>query len=283
MFIQTDNDNKIIQLISVGVMPTENGYEIDENSVSREILDDIFSYKYINGEFIKNDEYAQSKLEEVKAAKISALSNICNRTITTGIEYNGEHFSLSNDDQINLMKLESSAKENPNSPIFYHADGKTCRLFSSDDIKAIAGLAAQWILLNTSYFNLMKSQINSATSIDDIMNINYGTSLNPTLQAILSVISQNTSNLEIPTVEDDFDYSVFYHKPDIDGLINDKRTVDRNTEGMINDDDILESKDEIVEEEEITEEEITNGTTNTDETEIDISGGEVVEDDENNT
>lgn len=277
MYIQTDNSNKIIQLISVGAMPTENGYEIDENSVDKEILDDIFSYKYINGEFIKNDDHIQAKLEEVKAAKISTLSDICNKTITSGIDYNGEHFSLTNDDQINLMKLESTAKENPDSPIFYHADGKTCRLFSSDDIKAIAGLAAKWILLNTSYFNLMKSQIKSATSVEEIKEIKYGTALNPIFQATLSMISQNTSGLEIPTVEDDFDYSVFYHKPDIDRLIKDKKSVEKNESEEFMDDPIE------TEEENTEENEITNGTTNANENENNVSEGEVVEDVENNT
>lgn len=226
MYIQTDNDNNIIELISVGEMPAENGYEIDENTVDREILDDILNYKYIDGEFIKNEHNPNSNIEMIKVAKISSLSNLCNSVITNGIDFNGEHFSLTSNDQINLMKLESSAKENPDMIIFYHADGQICRPFSTGDIIALAGLATQWILLNTTYFNLMKSQVQSMTSIDDIVAINYGSPLDQTLQETLDIISQNVPGMTIPVVEDPVDYTMPEIKFDIDALIEDKKHID---------------------------------------------------------
>ena len=55
MYIQTDKDNNIIQLITVGCCPAENGYEIPDDT-SEDILKNIFSYKYINGEFVFKDD-----------------------------------------------------------------------------------------------------------------------------------------------------------------------------------------------------------------------------------
>ena len=37
MYIQTDNENNIIQLITVGCCPAENGYEISDD-ISEDIL-----------------------------------------------------------------------------------------------------------------------------------------------------------------------------------------------------------------------------------------------------
>ena len=132
MYIQTDKDNNIIQLITVGSCPAENGYEIPDDT-SEDILKNIFSYKYIDGEFVFKDDTTNIKLQNVINAKLQFLSKTCNEQIEKGIDYNGSHYSLnSNDDQINLIQLGFDAKvsiitgQPLEEPLMYHADGEEC-------------------------------------------------------------------------------------------------------------------------------------------------------------
>ena len=237
MFIKTDNDNNIIQLISVGTKPTENGYEIS-NDTPEEIVQNIFDYKYINGEFVKKDNVDAERLQKIKNVKIANMSNTCNSVIEAGIDYNGEHYSLKQTDQINLMKLESVAMTQPNSVIFYHADGQLCRKYTAEEIISIAQISVQYITYHTTYFNFMKSQINNMTSIDDIIAMNYGTRLVEEYQSQLDVFSVNLP-FTMNEITDTYDYNKLLIAIDVDSLIIKDMTPTNN-------DDVIE--DEVVEE-----------------------------------
>jgi hypothetical protein len=222
MYIQTNNEGNIIQLISIGDKPEENGYEIP-NDTPEEILKNIFSYKYINGEFVYKTEVDATKLNKVKETKLKSLSDSCKNLIEYGIDFNGEHFSLTEDDQINIMSLSSDAQlslltGSEIDPIMYHADGKECRVFSVEEIIGIATLSKKYIKYHTTYFNLIKQMIVNIETIDEIVSINYGQELNETYVTKLNEImggDSSTYGFEIQLIEDKVNYNNIINDIDI--------------------------------------------------------------------
>lgn len=115
------------------------------------------------------------KLNLAKANKISEISSTSQITITNGIDYNNEHFSLGTYDQINLSNLILVV--NQGGRVLYHADGEKCREFSKEEIMGVITTATKWITYHTTYCNFLKNYINSLNSIDDISKITYGMEL----------------------------------------------------------------------------------------------------------
>ena len=228
MYIQTDKDNNIIQLITVGCHPSENGYEIPNNT-SEDILKNIFSYKYIDGEFVFKDNTTNIKLQKVIQAKLQFLSKTCNEQIKKGIDYNGSHYSLnSNDDQINLIQLGFDAKvsiltgQPLETPLMYHADGEECREYTAEEILGLSSLAKKYKTYHTTFFNTIKSQINNMTNIDDIIAINYDTSfLDETyLTKLTGIVGDlNSLGFTLEVIEDTTNYDIIKNDLDIDSLI----------------------------------------------------------------
>ena len=212
MYIRTDDASNVVEVIAIGSMPTENGYELED--IDDDILCNIFQYKYIDGQFILNQDYRQSKIEQVRTTKINNLKSICNSMITKGIDVNGKHYSLTSDDQINLMKLESIATLSPTTPLLYHADGELCRPYTGDEIKAIAQKATMWISYHTTFFNFVKNQILTMSNVEDIISIQYGSTLQEPYETQLQQITQGLITVEI--VNDMYDYNMLYPTVDVD-------------------------------------------------------------------
>lgn len=203
MYIQTQADGTITQVITVGVKPAENGYEIERSSIPDEILQHIFQYKYIDGEFVKNETVLESKIDQIRSMKITNMSAICNQLITYGVDFNNEHYSLTSDDQINLMKLESIATLSPSTQIFYHPDGGLCRAYSTEEILQLANLATMWIVYHTTYFNFTKAQLLQETDVEKIINFQYGDTLNDEFNTQIQQIAAGIDTSNIPTILDD--------------------------------------------------------------------------------
>lgn len=210
MYIRTDDNGNVVELIKIGGIPEENGYELD--TINDDILKDILSYKYIDGEFIKNEDrdILQENIEYIKELKINFLSSACHNMIENGIDVNGSHYSLTSNDQIEMIKLESMIKMNPDTPVFYHADGEKCRMFSAEEFLVISTTALGWITYHRTYFNLMKSEIIDMTNAHDIIHINYGAPLNQTNLDILHAVMNGSTIPSIPTIVDDIDYESLF-------------------------------------------------------------------------
>lgn len=261
MFIQTDNENNIIQFITIGVKPELNGYEIPDDTPV-EILKNIFDYKYINNEFIIKDNVNNEKLNILINKKISTLSKICNQIITNGIDFNTEHYSLTEHDQINLSKLESLAKDGNN--VLYHSDGNKCRVYDSEEFRQLTSFAFAFISYNTTYFNLLKSEIENMTSIDNVLSVNYGTKLSEENQNILDMSSFNLP-LTIPEIIDTTDYNYIINSNNeaeqlIDDANNWKRLEDLNNKNTDIDASLeTEKTNETIKDEAIQETEMYSG------------------------
>lgn len=258
MYIRTDDDHNVKELIIIGGMPETNGYEID--SIDEDIAKDILSYKYINGEFIKNEDrdILQDNIEIIRKMKIDRLSAICHDNIERGIAVNGSHYSLTANDQIEMIKLESMIKMNPETPVFYHADGEKCRMYTSEEFLTISTSALGWITYNRTYFNLLKSEILDMTDVHAIIDINYGTPLTETNTSILNLIMCGSESLyDFPVINDTTDYESIINPPNDFNFKEMMTSLTNNTEQQPVDETLNTPETEVVNNEE-------NQTDNTD-------------------
>ena len=116
-------------------------------------------------------------VEFIRAAKIKEMSSTCRQTIEAGfnLDIRGEtrHFSLTMQDQLNLMSLSIMAQTQELIP--YHADGEETTFYTNNEINMIIQAATELKVYNTTYYNALKTYINSLETIEEISAITYGT------------------------------------------------------------------------------------------------------------
>ena len=205
MVIRIDEEYNIVEAATVGGDKTApNCYEI--NDIPPDIVDDIFSYKYINGQFIKKPDTDQKHVESAIAVKIQFLSNTCASVIESGIDIGNDHYSLTYADQINLSKLASQAVMTPQLPIFYHADGQLCRQYTPEEILYIAQMAVSWVTYHTTYYNFAKAYVKTLDNFETVRNFKYGMTLSEDLEEQLEAILETTHVTFTEIIDDPYDY-----------------------------------------------------------------------------
>lgn len=116
------------------------------------------------------------ELSNARNAKLKELSAVCNATITAGVDVElpdgVHHFSMSSEDQMNLLSLSAMAQMGQ--PVPYHGDGEECRFFTPEEYNAIAAAATQCKLYHESYYNSMRSYLNTLEDIALIQMMKYG-------------------------------------------------------------------------------------------------------------
>lgn len=117
-------------------------------------------------------------VEFVRDMKIAEMSIACNSAIESGFDTvlsdgNVYHFSLTTQDQINLLSL-STMIANGMTSIPYHADGALCTYYSVQDMMQIITTATQYKTYHTSYFNSLRNWVNAMTEISEIYGVSYG-------------------------------------------------------------------------------------------------------------
>lgn len=140
-------------------------------------------------------------VEYLKSSKIAEMKNICNKTIESGIDVvmsddTTHHFSLTTQDQLNLITLSSmiSAGE---TEISYHADGELCKFYSAEDIATVIRAATDHKSYHIAYFNSLKWYIGSMDAIEEISAVKYGMAIpnefqSEPLKVIIGSTSDNT-------------------------------------------------------------------------------------------
>lgn len=115
-------------------------------------------------------------VEYVRNAKIVEMSSACRQTIEAGfdLEIHGatHHFSLTTQDQLNLMNLSTMAQTQQLIP--YHADGEVCEFYTADEINEIIAQATAFKNYQLVYYNALKNYINALETITDISEVTYG-------------------------------------------------------------------------------------------------------------
>lgn len=128
----------------------------------------------------------------ITQSKIKEMSHACQMAIENGFDIelndgNTHHFSLTIQDQLNLMTLSAAAETEE--LIAYHADGEQCVFYTAEEIKAIVAAAQALKTYETTYFNALKSYINSLETIEEVSAITYGIQIPPEFQTeVLKVL-----------------------------------------------------------------------------------------------
>lgn len=143
---------------------------------------------------LPTDPIEEITVEYVKNVKISEMNNTCNKVITNGFDTvlsDGEahHFSLTTQDQLNLITLSTLVESGENA-IPYHADGELCKFYSAEDIETIITMATSFKTYHVSYFNALRAYIESLDTIEAIKAITYGTPIPEEYQSeVLKVLN----------------------------------------------------------------------------------------------
>lgn len=115
-------------------------------------------------------------LETVREMKISQISKACRKTIEEGfdMEMRGEtkHFSLSTQDQLNLMSLAQMAQTQSMLP--YHADGEEVVFYAAEEIQELVDEMNAFKIYHTTYYNALKAYIKSLLTVEEISAVEYG-------------------------------------------------------------------------------------------------------------
>lgn len=118
--------------------------------------------------------FPASTKEEV----ISEMSSACAEAILKGVEVTlsdgqAHHFSLTLEDQMNLMSLQALVNAGTEA-VPYHADGEDCRYYTAEDFNLIAQAATMWKMYQESYFNSLRGYIQSIENEDELETVRYG-------------------------------------------------------------------------------------------------------------
>ena len=112
-------------------------------------------------------------IDFVRQSKLSEISYACRKAIESGIDLQiqGEnrHFSLTTQDQLNLMTLSATGEGAP-----YHADGQECTFYSAEEIQQLMAAVNKHKTYHITYYNSLKNYINSLQTIEEIAAITYG-------------------------------------------------------------------------------------------------------------
>lgn len=116
-------------------------------------------------------------LDELKTFKKQEVSAACEQTIANGIDVQlpggVEHFSLTANDQINLIGSQAAVTAGEQK-IAYHEDGKPCRYYTTEEIGLIVQQTMFWIGYHRTYCNSINMWIQAVTDKEDLQEIYYG-------------------------------------------------------------------------------------------------------------
>lgn len=123
---------------------------------------------------------AGATISLIQQEKIKELNRYCHNTIEAGVDVilsdnQTHHFSLTTQDQLNLITLSSMLDTTELIP--YHADGELCNFYTAEDMNAIITAATQHKIYHTTYFNAAKNYINHLEDTETILAFNYGDTL----------------------------------------------------------------------------------------------------------
>ncbi len=129
-------------------------------------------------------------LEDKRAAKHAEISAASEAAIYAGMDVETtqgtEHFSLTEKDQINLTTAKNEIDKG--APVYlYHTDDTLCRIFTAEEIKAIAQASVAHIIYHTTYCNHLFEWIRRADAAE-LAGITYGAELPDDLAAHMQEI-----------------------------------------------------------------------------------------------
>lgn len=105
-------------------------------------------------------------------SKLNQINQACNFTIKQGVDYNGEHFDLTEEDQINILAWSSIAQSGQSVP--YHSSGNPCRVFTAEEFLGLVYYITAFKTQQLTYCNLLKQQVKEMTDVEEVKAVVYG-------------------------------------------------------------------------------------------------------------
>lgn len=122
-----------------------------------------------NADFLSIEAYRSNKKKEI--------SQICQNTIYAGVDIEissgTEHFSLKDEDQLNLFGKQAQLAAG-SEKLEYHEDGTPCRYYSAEDMQQIINGAMKFKSYHTTYGNSLNMWIKGCKKASEIAIIKYG-------------------------------------------------------------------------------------------------------------
>ena len=111
-------------------------------------------------------------VEEIIFLKKQELSKACESAILSGVDVGDAHYSLTLEDQANILAWMAVAQTGKAVP--YHCDGQPCRVYTADEFMEVANAAVAYKTHHTTYCNLLMRQVEDMTDTDEVKAVQYG-------------------------------------------------------------------------------------------------------------
>ena len=112
-------------------------------------------------------------IENIISQKKTELSAECEKVIVAGVDIGDAHYSLTIEDQANILAWMAVAQTGKAVP--YHSDGNPCVIYSAEDFLKVANAAVAFKTAQTTYCNLLMRQVENMTDTDEVKAVQYGT------------------------------------------------------------------------------------------------------------
>lgn len=188
VFIKTDDKNRVTAINSEIFISDKTGWvEIDKGDGDRYVhaqgnylpkplttSEGYYRYKYDNGNVIERseDEINSDAFPDIISQKKNELSAECEKFIVAGVDIGNAHYSLTIEDQANILALTPLAQAG--NSVFYHQDGEMCREYSSDEFNEIVNVVTAHKTLQTTYCNLLMRQVEEMSDVEEVKAVEYG-------------------------------------------------------------------------------------------------------------
>ena len=134
---------------------------------------------YPNFEFVFDDNgnifdviETSEPIDKVISQKKAELSEECEKVIVAGVDVGDAHYSLTIEDQANILAWMAVAQTGKAVP--YHQDGQPCRIYTAEEFMKVANAAVAFKTAQTTYCNLLMRQVEAMTDVDEVKAVKYG-------------------------------------------------------------------------------------------------------------
>lgn len=158
-------------------VPISDRYNADFLRGCVVVLDDIPCFENwvydegTNSFFAPSAPSPSFTLDEAIAFKTLEINQACENAIVAGFDYNGSHYSLTTNDQANILAWSGLAQTGKSVP--YHADLEECRVYSALEFMGLAATATAFKAKHTTYCNLLKMQVRAMETLADVYAVRY--------------------------------------------------------------------------------------------------------------
>lgn len=169
------SDKYQFRIIDIKQITQEEYFAFKQAQHSNEVINSFMEEEVVEEPVVEPatpDEF----VEYIRSGKLKEMSSACSHAIEEGfdLEIRSEikHFSLTIQDQLNLISLDKMAQTQ--SLIPYHADGEDVIFYTPEEINDIIDSANALKIYHTTYYNALKNYINALNTIEEIYAIEYG-------------------------------------------------------------------------------------------------------------